>query len=164
MSGPLSVTLRTMLERLGIAKGQDQFVNNLIQSIQPVINVERYVALESFIEFQTGFGTVIGLNPFYANASGAIQYIYGVGITSSVMGAGVSMEIRPYIRDPASSNFMTPIGSSDFASGASESILAGGQFFDQPIPLLPGWQVGGYVSTLVGVPPNPVGFLLFGQA
>jgi hypothetical protein len=154
VAGPVNRTGRYALEFFGISKDNANFFSGIQREVVPTLNIASFIAAESLIELsQSTPAVVLGLNSVYTNTSPSVQLLFGVSIFSGGLAVGVSVECRPVlIGATAGAPVAIALGVSDFA-GPTEVIFCGGQFFNDPIPLLPGWKIGNYVSTLVGAGP-----------
>lgn len=147
---PLGRTGRSLLQFLGISRGTDAFLTGMNREVQPVINVSGFLATENLSQLILTNSCSIGPNYQYTNTTTETQIIYAISSWRGALAAGVSAEIRPcMIGDAPSAQVIIALGPSDFAN-PTEWLLSGGEVFSNPIPLLPGWSVGCFVSTLSG--------------
>lgn len=154
---PLGRVGGLLLDLLGVTRGTNAFLEGMSRTVQPVQSIAPFIGIEIAREVQVALagGTgVIGANNMYTNTTSKTQLLYGVTILSSAVGAGIQIECRPIYRSPLTNQpFVAQLGQADFASGATESLFSGGQFWYEPLPIPPGGRVDAFISTLVGASP-----------
>jgi hypothetical protein len=152
---PLARVGTALWEFLGLSKNTAQGFTGINSEITPTINVSPFLVPELIQEYSglTG-GVTLGAANIYSNTSGSTQILYGISAFTGTLGAGVTCEARPILIGPNTTNPVpVGLGSQDYA-GVGEQVFCGGQFFESPVPIPPGWSIGLFISTLTGAGPT----------